>query len=478
MKTQTIEHEIVSFWHLLSIIAFFYILGIFPCSGAVTTHRIATGFQRPLYAVSPPGDGERLFVLEQYTGKIRILNLLTRRINSEVFLEIDGLATGFEQGLLGMAFDPDYHDNGWFYVNVTVAGTGATQIRRYQVSGNRDIADPDSETLIISYSQPQSNHNGGWIDFGPDGYLYISSGDGGGGGDNDSGHTPVLGNAQDTTVLLGKLLRIDVHGDDFPDDPARHYRIPPDNPFLGGNGADEVWAYGLRNPWRCSFDRLTGDLYIADVGQNAQEEINFQPADSPGGENYGWRVMEGQLCYTSGDPIPCFDSSFTDPIYVYDHVPGPSGRRSVTGGYVYRGARQELQGTYFFADYVNAQIWTFVYDGDTVTHLINRTPQMTPDVGSIASISSFGQDGLGNLYILNLNSGDVFKILPEPVVPGDYDDDGFVNLVDLSWLAHLWLEVDCGWCGGFDFDMNQTVDIFDLHVFAEIWLQPYDQPDE
>lgn len=447
------------------------IFAIFQFAQGITTVQIATGFARPLYAVSPPGDAERLFILEQHTGKIRILNLLTRQVNAVDFLQISGLAVGGEQGLLGLAFDPDYALNGYFYVNVTVSGTGATQIRRYKVSANADLADPASEMLVLTYSQPQANHNGGWMAFGPDGFLYIASGDGGGGDDDDAGHTPGLGNGQDTTVLLGKLLRIDVAGDDFPADANRNYRIPADNPFVGVSGADEIWAYGLRNPWRCSFDRLTGDLFIADVGQGAQEEINFQLAGSAGGENYGWRVMEGQLCHAASDPLPCDDPSFTDPIHLYDHVAAPNGGFSITGGYVYRGPRAALQGTYFFADYVTSQIWTFQYDGVTKTNVVNRTAEMVPNIGSISAISSFGQDALGGLYVLDLSGGEVFKILPEPERKGDFDGDGFVNGLDFAGMSKLWLATNCNWCGGFDFDNDQDVDLADLVMFAGVWLQ-------
>lgn len=437
----------------------------------VSTERIAAGFSRPLYAVSPSGDTERLFILEQHTGRIRILNLITRQVNTTDFLQIDGLAAGNEQGLLGLAFDPNYAANGYFYVDVTATGTGETQIRRYKVSANPDIADPASATPILAWAQPQTNHNGGWLAFGPDGFLYIASGDGGGGDDDDPGHTVGMGNGQDTTVLLGKLLRIDVHGDDFPGDANKNYSIPSDNPFVSVAGADEIWAYGLRNPWRCSFDRQTGDLFIADVGQAVEEEIDFQPAASTGGENYGWRVMEGLLCHTANDPLPCNDPSFIEPIHVYDHVGAPNGGNAVTGGYVYRGPRADLQGTYFFADYSSAQIWTFEHNGTTVSNFTNRTVEMTPDIGSIASIASFGEDGLGNLYVLDLSDGEVFRVLPEPVVAGDFNDDGFVNYVDLNQLATLWLQTNCGYCGGFDSDADNDVDLDDLIVFAAQWLQ-------
>ena len=451
----------------LPLLILLIILMTFDTTSAITTMRIATGLSNPVYAVAPPGDTERLFILEQHTGKIRILNLLIHQINGTDFLDIDGLGTDFEQGLLGLAFDPNYADNGHFYVNVTVAGTGATEISRYTVSANPDIADPASESLLLTWAQPQANHNGGWIAFGPDGYLYIASGDGGGSNDNDAGHTTDLGNGQDTTKLLGKLLRIDVTGDDFPGDATRNYSIPSDNPFVGVSGNDEIWAYGLRNPWRCSFDRLTGDLYIGDVGQGEQEEIDFQPAASIGGENYGWRVLEGELCNYPNDPLPCDDPVFTDPIHVYNHA----GSRSVTGGYVYRGPRADLHGVYFFADYATAQIWTFEYDGTTKTNFTDRTAEMAPGVGAISSISSFAEDGLGNLYILDLFGGELFKILPEPVLAGDYNGDGFVDLIDFSWFAQLWQATNCNYCGGFDTNADFNIDLTDLQEFANSWLQ-------
>ena len=440
---------------------------------AATSIQIASGFARPLYAVSPPGDAEHLFILEQHAGRIRILNLLTRQVNAADFLQIGGLATGNEQGLLGLAFDPNYVSNGYFYVNVTVAGTGNTEIRRYKRSvADPDIADDASEMLILSWAQPQSNHNGGWMDFGPDGFLYISSGDGGGGNDDDAGHTPGLGNAQDTSVLLGKLLRIDITGDDFPADPDRNYRIPPDNPLVGQPGAaEEIWAFGLRNPWRPSFDRLTGDLYIADVGQGAVEEVNFQPAASAGGENYGWRVMEGDQCNFPNDPLPCGDPNFTNPIHLYNHVGAPDGGQSVTGGYVYRGPQPNLQGMYFFADFLSHQVWTFEYDGSTKTNITNRTAELTPDAGDLDFIASFGEDGLGNLYIVDLIDGEIFKILAAPPVDGDFDGDGFVNLVDFGFLSKLWQSVNCGYCGGFDTDDDKDVDLTDLSTFSAAWLQ-------
>ncbi len=377
-------------------------------SNDITAVRVAGDLDRPVFATAPNGDRNRLFAIEQHTGLIKILHLDTQEIITTPFLDIDGLATGNEQGLLGLAFHPDYDTNGFFYVNLSLSG-GDTVIRRYEVSAtNPNLANPDSAMTLMFYGQPFGNHNGGWLGFGPnDGYLYISSGDGGSGGDPGN-------RAQDITAqALGKILRIDVDGDDFPDNPDRNYAIPPDNPFIGTAGDDEIWAYGLRNPWRPSFDRNTGDLYIADVGQGNWEEINYQPADSTGGENYGWKVMEGNHCFndTVGGNPPCFDNSFTAPIHEYGHTGAPDGGFSITGGYVYRGPIESLQGTYFFADFISEQIWSFRYDGITPNEFTNRTLQLRPeDETAINAISSFGEDVNGNLYILDLG-GEVFKIV-------------------------------------------------------------------
>jgi glucose/arabinose dehydrogenase len=362
------------------------------------------------------------------TGEIKILNLSDNTIEETAFLTISGLASGSEQGLLGLAFHPDYANNGQFYVNLTVAGSGQTQIRRYTRSAaNPLVADPASMQTVLTYAQPESNHNGGWMGFNPQiakgepQYLHISSGDGGGGNDQHG----AIGNAQDTTSnLLGKILRLDVDGDDFPET-NRNYRIPPTNPFAGATaGDDEIWNYGLRNPWRASFDRQTGDMYIGDVGQSAREEINFEPK-GVGGRNYGWRVMEGTRCNISTDPgLPCDSPLFTPPVHEYPRADG----FSVTGGYVYRGPIESLQGNYFFADYGSARIWSFQYDGANKTGFQERTAQFAPNAGSINEISSFGEDNAGNLYIVDLG-GEIFRVDSVPtLVPAgstwQYLDDG------------------------------------------------------
>jgi len=385
---------------------------------AVSTVRVASGLALPVFATAPPGDEERLFVVEQHSGRIRILRLDDESIDDTDFLTISGVADGDEQGLLGLAFHPDYATNGYFYVNLT-AGDGDTEIRRYQVSANPDVADPQSAALVLGYDQPQDNHNGGWLGFGPDGYLYISSGDGGGSNDSATGHTAGTGNAQDlTSNLLGKILRLDVDGDDFPADAARNYAIPPSNPFVGVTGDDEIWSYGLRNPWRASFDRMTGDLYIGDVGQGQREEIDVEPADSAGGANYGWRLREGTIeTPTVGGARP---AGAVDPIYDYTRGGGAFQGFVVTGGYVYRGPIAEIQGHYFFADYLSERIWSLVFDGSdpagfdgsNFTDLTDRTAELDPGGDhDINQIASFAEDSLGRLYILDLG-GEIFRIVP------------------------------------------------------------------
>lgn len=365
--------------------------------------QVVTGLDRPVFVTAPPGDRRRLFLVEQFTGRIKVIRLDGNAAAPKMFLEIPGIATGGEQGLLGLAFHPDYAHNGLFYVNIVLPGgsfgAGVTHIRRYKVSAaDPDAADTASATSILSVDQPFENHNGGWLGFGPrDGFLYAALGDGGLA--DDPGNR-----AQNLGELLGKLLRLDVNGDDFPGDPIRNYAIPGTNPFRNRTGArPEVWAYGLRNPWRCSFDRQTGDVYIGDVGQDAVEEVNFQPAASTGGENYGWRPKEGSNPTAGiGDPIP---AGVIDPIHEYPHSKG----RSVIGGYVYRGSQVAgLTGTYVFADHFT-QIWSFRYDGMSVKEFADRTAELGRGSGPAHRVTSFGEDAAGELYLVYLR-GDVFRI--------------------------------------------------------------------
>lgn len=408
------------------------LLGVLLASHATaqsySVDRVAAGLARPVAMAHAPGDFDRLFIVEQFTGEIRILDLTTGSLLPDPFLTVRDFVVSSEQGVLGLAFHPDYATNKLFYVSIT---TPETQVLQFEASSDPNIADAMSETPVISFFQPSPNHNGGWIGFGPDHMLYISSGDGGGSNDDGAGHTPNIGNAQDVVGnLLGKMLRIDVDGDDFPNDTSQNYAIPADNPFATTTGADEIWAYGLRNPWRASFDRATGDLYIADVGQGQCEEVNVQSVASLGGENYGWRLREGVIATPGvGGPAP---PNAIDPIFDYSHGgselcsdPGPDFTGiSITGGYVYRGPLPAFQGRYFFADYITAQIWSLVwdqtpasgFDGSNYTSLVNHDddPAFTPTSGSIGTVTTFGEDAMGNLYIADLD-GEIFR-LPEPAV--------------------------------------------------------------
>jgi len=386
----------------------------------VFVSRLASGLAQPLFVTSPPGDTARLFVVEQKTGLIKIIDNSTGSVSQTPFLQIPSellLNTGYEQGLLGLAFHPEYASNGRFYVNYTANnGTsrgGRTKIVEYRVSSDQNVADPSTARDILSFDQPETNHNGGWMAFGPDGFLYISSGDGGGNG-YQNGQLDQSFNSQDLTDnLLGKILRIDVNGDAFLQDPTLNYQLPADNPFVGREGDDEIWSYGLRNPWRPSFDRVTGDLYIADVGQSAQEEVNFQPA-GVGGQNYGWNRFEGYLPYS---PVLTAEN-LTFPIYAYNHDYG----KSITGGYVYRGPAAELQGEYFFGDFGTGKIASFnvsaLSGGVTQDEVTQRTAQFAPPPGqgTIDNISSFGEDAAGNLYVVDYD-GEIFRVNPSSPLP-------------------------------------------------------------
>ena len=377
-------------------------------SGDITATRVASGYAAPVFVTSAPGDPDRLYVVEK-GGTIKILDPATGVTNAANFLTIPAaqLQTGGEQGLLSVAFHPNYATNGKFYVFV-VNAAGNLEVRQYDRSTtNPDQANAGSSNVILTIPHPTNgNHNGGWLGFGPDGYLYISTGDGGSGGDPPN-------NAQNLNVLLGKILRIDVNSDAFATDPARDYAIPTDNPFAATAGADEIWAYGLRNAWRPSFDRLTGDLYIADVGQDQWEEVNYQPA-GVGGVNYGWVVKEGTHVFDPtrpGNPAPT-SPVLTDPVIEYPHASGGTGGFSVTGGYVYRGQSAGMQGVYLYADFVTDQVWSFrVVDGKAVD-AANRTSQFVTSGGTVDQIASFGEDGRGNLYIVGLD-GEIFRINPQ-----------------------------------------------------------------
>lgn len=362
---------------------------MFPVSGvygaSIGLRLVADGLDRPL-AITHAGDGSgRLFIVEQ-VGRIRVLD--GSALAPTPFLDITPLVSCCqERGLLGLAFHPDYEVNGQFYVNYTDR-SGDTRIVRYIVTPDPSLADPGSATVLLAIEQPFANHNGGQLAFGPDGYLFIAVGDGGSGGDP-------FDNGQNGFSLLGKILRLDV-------DAGTPYAIPVDNPFRFDPGArDEVWATGLRNPWRFSFDRLTGDLFIADVGQNAWEEVNFEPVTSAGGNNYGWRRMEGSHCF---DPSAgCAEERFVLPILEYSHAEGCS----VTGGFRYRGSQiPELFGIYVFGDFCSGRIWSATVDE---AGLWTRSELL----GTSLAISSFGEDEAGELYVVDLG-GAVYRFERTP----------------------------------------------------------------
>ena len=353
-----------------------------PSDFALRLEVVASGLSNPLHLTTPTGDA-RLFVVEQ-PGRIRIIQ--GGQLLATPFIDLTAkIASGGERGLLSVAFDPAYATNGFFYVNYTDR-QGDTVVERYRVSSDPNRADPASAKQILFIDQPFANHNGGHQVFGPDGMLYIAMGDGGSGGDPQR-------NGQNRNSLLGKLLRIDVSRGD-------PYAIPADNPFVGQAGArGEVWAYGLRNPWRIWFDRTDRVLYVADVGQNQIEEVNAV-SQTTAGVNYGWNVMEGAACYNASS---CNQSGLTLPVVTYTHA---GGACSVTGGVVYRGqAIPEIRGHYFYSDYCAGWVRSF--------RLVNgaATDQRDWAVGSVGGVLSFGEDAAGEMYLLSSN-GRVYRFAP------------------------------------------------------------------
>jgi glucose/arabinose dehydrogenase len=348
---------------------------------------VVDGLDTPV-GVASAGDGSgRLFIVEK-PGRIRVVQDQTRR--DVTFLDItDRVGSGgSEQGLLGLAFHPAFSSNGLFYVNYTNT-QGHSVISRFSVGFDPVQADPSTEMQLLTVNQPAANHNGGHLAFGPDGYLYAGFGDGGGAADQ-------YGHGQNPQTLLGAMIRLDVDG-------GTPYSIPPSNPFVGdGVVRDEIWAMGLRNPWRYSFDRLTGDLYIADVGQNRFEEVNVQTAGSRGGENYGWPIMEGLHCFP--EDRSCDRAGLTLPVGEYDHSQGCS----ITGGYVYRGQEfPRLYGVYLFADYCSGTVWgmTRSNDGGWRVAVVART-DFNP--------TAFGEDESGEVYIVNVRDGTLYKLAAVP----------------------------------------------------------------
>jgi hypothetical protein len=365
---------------------------------SIASIRVASGLSNPVYVTAPRLDPRRVFVVEQ-DGRIRIIK--NGILLPTAFLAIESrVQFGGEQGLLSVAFHPDYESNGRFFVYYN-NNDGDITIARYDVSGNPDLADASSEKVLLTIDHSfAGNHNGGQLQFGPDGFLYAGTGDGGGGGDP-------LESGQNLMTMLGKQLRIDVDVETAP-----YYAMPAGNPFPGaGDPFNLIWAYGLRNPWRFSFDRSTGELYTADVGQNAWEEVDVQPAGT-GGLNYGWDIFEARHCF---EPYPNPDcpsppTGFTMPVLEYDHGQGCS----ITGGFVYRGcALPDLGGTYFYSDYCSAFIKTFKgVSGGDAQNLDDRTGDLDPPGAlTIDNVTSFGEDARGEIYIVD-QGGEVFKIVP------------------------------------------------------------------
>jgi glucose/arabinose dehydrogenase len=382
--------------------------------------RVAGGFNLPLFITAPPGDTGRLFIVQQ-SGEIRIIDLATHTIKPVPFLDLSAVvALGGEEGLLGLAFDRNYATNGRFYVNyVSPGGTfnqGVTHIAQFLVSANPDIADASSERTLLTYDQPETNHNGGWLGFSPragdEDNLYIASGDGGASNDAGTGHIEPGGNAQNLTTLLGKMLRIHISPR------LGRYTIPADNPFVGMPGVrQEIWAYGLRNPFRDSFDRSLGTFFIGDVGQSEREEIDAEAATQVGGQNYGWRVREGSIQNPAypNDPVP---PNAVDPAYDYSHAIG----QTMIGGYVYRGTKiRKLIGTYVFADYLGpdtgdftGKIFTLNFNGTIASNFQDITADLFPTrVGGYALLNpaSLGEDANGELYIADIAGGSIFQIV-------------------------------------------------------------------
>ena len=392
---------------MLKQILFIFPILLFGQSPSLSSIEIADGFKKPLFITSYPTDSNLLYVVEQ-AGRIIVIE------NGEKlkrpFLDIKKQVVnpnrpGDERGLLGFAFHPNHTKNGKFYINY-MNNDGYTVVSEFTVK-NKQRANHSSERILFDLKQPFSNHNGGHMAFGPDGYLYISIGDGGKSGDpNNAG--------QDLNTIFGKVIRIDVN--------QTPYGIPKSNPYYGQeNKRGEIWAWGLRNVWRFSFDRKNGDIFYGDVGQNKWEEINYEPSNSKGGINYGWRIMEARHCYNPEDN--CNESGLTQPILEYPNdanymrtltgmdQPDVDGC-SVTGGYVYRGKKiKGLQGTYLFGDYCSGNVWSFKVENGKAVEFQNRTEEINLAEGEFTNyISSFGEDADGELYIIDYNGG-VYKII-------------------------------------------------------------------
>lgn len=448
------------FRNTFALFALLLALGITTNSDALAQtlqlERVAAGFTQPMFLTSRPGEDRRLFVAQK-NGGVRIFDRCTGQLNLEPYLFIGDTDTQGCGGLQGMAFHPDFAVNRKLYVYVTVDNGGimidgeispfSSHIREY-VEVNPNRADGFSPVEILSWVQPQTDHNGGWIGFNPKvspnepQNLYIMSGDGGKLDDPDNNAQTLNGD------LLGKVLRIDVNSDGFPADPIRNYVIPPTNPFVGTNGDDEIWAYGLRNPFRASFDRATGDLWIGDVGESAREEVDLLSATSLGGDNFAWARREGSISHLGGLSLP----GDVEPVYDYLHGVGPFEGNAVTGGYVYRGPIQAIQGRYVFGDFVSANIWSFdpVDPAGTIQRL---NDSLTVIGGTVSNIVSFGEDSLGNLYLIDFD-GEVYMFTTDP--------PSFIDLSCIDPCLQGPGTTAGAACDRFDLDLDLDVDLQDF----------------
>lgn len=494
---------------------------------------------RPIYLTHARGDYKRVFIVEKQ-GRIRVLDITKPspelQQDTAPFLDIrtliPTLAAGNpgnqdERGLLGLAFHPQYMSNGKFYVYYTAMPVGGlpnsaqfycnvVEYTNPTPAGN--VADANSARIVMQIPHPQTNHNGGWMAFGPDGYLYIAVGDGGGAGDDDPGHTASIGNGQDTGNVLGKILRIDVNVTTTPAQgpfvagSIASYGIPADNPVLvqpplATGNRREIWAWGLRNPWRCSFDRMTGDLWIGDVGQNAWEEINFQPALTAGnaaqvaGRNYGWRCWEGTVSFATLGSAGCATSydtgGLTGPVGVYVHtvvppVPPPltfaniNSTCSITGGYVYRGcAVPELVGKYFFTDYCSGRIYTTNLNGSNVLDqpvdhsslMYGGSGETSPVISSFTrpqgAMVSFGEDAYGEMYVLDQPQARVFKLVRATAgkivnANCDFNSDGVKSVQDIFDYLFAYFS---GSVSTADFNRTGTLGVQDVFDYLACYFE-------
>jgi glucose/arabinose dehydrogenase len=419
---------------------------------ALSMEKFVYFLQQPLYVTAPPQDVDHIYIVEK-RGRILEADIATGAFRTWLNIEDRVKSDGDEQGLLSLAFHPDYAENGRFFVYYTRLDEDM-RLARFTVSADAKSGDPDSETELILIDKPSGRHNGGNLVFGPnDGYLYLGVGDG------QLANDP-LNRAQDPAYLLGKILRINV-------DDGLRYGIPPDNPYVNDPTArPEVWALGLRNPWRISFDRANGDLYIGDVGQDSREEINVQPADSQGGENYGWRVAEGFSC--RGGAGTCgFDPGFTPPLIDFARTEA----RSITGGYVYRGPTKSLQGAYIFGDFWTGRVWSLRYEDGDHHHFEEHTTTIDPNRVLPFTLASFGEDAVGNLYIAAINLGIVYRVSVEAGSHDleDIDHNGVVDIRDLNIVVQAILQQDIG---DLDADLNDdgAANVIDLFIVVNAVL--------